>query len=120
MVFSLKSSFKFTFLLIIAAFLSKCSLPEIKKEAPEINEVKKGSKFTIILPENHTTGYIWQLSPDFDKNIVENLNVVWHGNEKGVYFNFETHVKGQVVLTFVNRKYTDTLNVKSFIIKTLE
>jgi predicted secreted protein len=120
MVLSIKNTLKFTFLVVITAFLSKCGYPEIKKEAPEVNQLKKGEKFTIILPEDHRTGYIWQLTPGFDEELVENTNVVWHGNEKGVYYNFKTLQKGQATLHFVNRKYTDTLNAKTFIITILE
>lgn len=114
------SSLKAGILCLICVVFSKCSLPLIEKEAPQVNEISNNSKFQIILPEDHTTGYIWQLNQDYDKQLIENVNVVWHGNEKGVYFNFKTLHKGQAVLTFTNRKYTDTSNVKSFIIKILE
>lgn len=107
------------FTLILFIF-SKCSFHEVKNEAPEKNEVKKGSKFKISLPEDHTTGYTWQLSQDFNQKLVYNTNAVWHGNKKGIYFNFEALQTGETVLKFVNRKYTDTANVKSFIIKILE
>ena len=107
------------FIITIFVF-TKCGLEEVKHEAPEKNEVKKGAGFTINLPEDHTTGYTWQLSQDFDQKLVENTNAVWHGNKKGIYFNFSALQTGETVLTFVNRKYTDTSNVKSFIIKILE
>lgn len=99
------------------AFMSNCGYPEIKKQAPEINELSTNSKFSIHLPENHSTGYIWQMSDDYDKKLIKSLNVVWHGNEKGVYFNLSTLASGQTTLTFVSRKYTDTNSVKQFVVK---
>lgn len=105
---------------MILLLLAGCSLPKLEKEAPKINEVKNRAKFRINLPENHTTGYLWQLSPDFDRNVIENLGPVWHGNEKGIDFNLKTSAVGQTTLNFVLRKYTDTLDVKNFIIKIVE
>jgi len=92
-------------------------MTEIKKEAPEINQVPKNSKFRIILPENHTNGYLWQLNNDYDQKVIEQLNEVWHGNEKGIYFNLKALSAGQTTLTFVSRKYTDTAEIKFFIVK---
>jgi predicted secreted protein len=101
-------------------FLSCCGFPQVSKEAPETNELPPNSKFTIILPENHTTGYIWQLSQNYNDQVVRQINEVWHGNEKGIYFNLQTLSAGQTTLNFVLRKYTDTSEVKSFIIKIAE
>lgn len=98
-------------------FLSACSLPQIQKESPEINVVHRNTRFRITLPENHSTGALWKLDPLFDHTIVEDQNAVWHGNEKGIDFNFKTVNCGQTTLTLVLRKYRDTLIVKRFIVK---
>jgi hypothetical protein len=103
-------------ILILFAF-SKCGFPELKKEAPGINEIPANTKFTIILPENHTTGYLWQLDQTYDESVVNQINEVWHGNNKGIYFNLRSLAAGQTTLTFVARKYTDTSDIKHFIVK---
>jgi hypothetical protein len=114
-------NFKISGLLVaLSFFLGNCNYPKLEKEAPEVNEVKINSKFYINLPENHTTGYLWQMSPDFDKTLIENLGPVWHGNEKGIYFNLKPRAVGQTTLNFVLRKYTDTTDVKNFIIKIVD
>ena len=102
---------------ILITSLTHCALPEVKKVSPEINSVKENSKFQIILPEDHRTGYLWQLSDDYNHTVVESLNEVWHGNEKGIYFNLKALSSGQTTLTFVSRKYTDTSDLKRFIVK---
>ena len=117
MSFLTKKSVFSLILMVFTAFLSNCDYPEIKKQAPNINELATKSKFSVHLPENHSTGYIWQLSDDYDKNLVKSLNVVWHGNEKGAYFNLSALASGQTTLTFVSRKYTDTSAVKQYIVK---
>lgn len=106
------------FYLIITVFvLTNCRPKALEMEAPEINSVKPGTKFRVNLPEDHRTGYTWQLKEGFDKSVVMDLSAVWHGNEKGIDFNFNGLAQGQTTLTFVERKYTDTLHVKSFIVK---
>jgi predicted secreted protein len=94
-----------------------CSLPQLNKEAPEINTIAQNTKFLIVLPENHTTGYLWQLKQDYDPSLISQINEVWHGNEKGIYFNLKSLAPGQTTLTFVSRKYTDTADIKHFIVK---
>lgn len=94
-----------------------CSPRSIEKECPHINELPANSKFRIILPEDHTTGYTWQLSQDYDRNAIAQINEVWHGNEKGIYFNLSALAAGQTTLTFISRKYTDTADIKCFIVK---
>jgi predicted secreted protein len=94
-----------------------CSTNFIKKEAPQVNEVSLGSDFTINLPENHNDGYTWQMSDIGQSHLIEIKTVVWHGNEKGIYFNFKALNKGQLELRFIKRKYVDTAFVKCFIVK---
>jgi predicted secreted protein len=109
---------RFKLLFIIPLILLGCMPPSIEKEAPAVNEVKTGSRFKIVLPENHEDGYTWQLNEDFDKSTLEALSPVWHGQKKGIYFTFKALSAGQTMLTFIKRKYTDTLAVKRFIVKT--
>jgi predicted secreted protein len=107
-------------LLIISfliAFCAGCSSLEVNKEYPEVNPVPPNTKFRIILAENHTTGYIWQLKQDYNESVINQVNEVWHGNEKGIYFNLESLSAGQTTLTFVSRKYTDTAEIKRFVVK---
>ncbi len=101
----------------IAWMMQSCSLPQLNKEAPAVNEVKAHAKFRISLPENHSTGALWQLDQNYDRSVVEELNAVWHGNEKGIDFNFKTLSAGQTTLNLTLRKYKDTLNVKSFVVR---
>ena len=103
--------------ILVIFFFSSCSLKEINKPSPQINKIKLNEKFRINLPENHSNGNIWQLSDDYDANILQKTNSVWHGNENGVDFNFNTLAKGQTTLTFIARKYSDTTDVKHFIVQ---
>lgn len=102
----------------VAAFLLfSCRYPEAGKRAPAVNEISSGEKFRINLPEDHTTGYTWQLVQDYDRNVVSQLNEVWHGNTKGIDFNLQGGAAGQTTLTFVSRKFTDTSDIQHFIVK---
>lgn len=109
-----KSSFT-VFVLLLC--LSACGPNFIKSEAPAVNEIEVGQEFTINLPENHNDGYTWQLSNKFNSNLIQVKDGVWHGNEKGIYFNFKALKDGELRLDFVKRKYTDTSLVKCFIVK---
>ena len=96
---------------------SSCSLDQISSESPEINKIKAKEKFRVNLSENHSSGYIWQLSESYNKKIVHNINNVWHGNKQGVDFNFDPLSAGQTTLTFIKRKHNDTSEIKHFIIE---
>jgi len=97
---------------------SRCgNFPVAKNEAPAINTVAANAIFTIILPENHTTGYTWQMKQDYNEAVINQVNEVWHGNEKGIYFNLRSLAAGQTTLTFISRKYQDTADIKHFIVK---
>lgn len=105
------------FTLFIFAFLtSSCAYQQANKEAPSENQFSRGEKFRITLPENHTTGFMWQINNNFDSKVLDYYGSVFHGNEKGVDFNFKTLEKGKVVLNFALIKYRDTTEVKQFII----
>ena len=100
-------------------FLASCSYQNLDKVAPEINEVKRGKKFRINLPENHQDGYTWsQLTKTFSS--IEELNQVWHGNVKGIDFNYKTKGIGTDTLRFVKRKYTDTLETRTILVKVIK
>jgi predicted secreted protein len=112
------------FILIIASVvffvtLQSCSLKEVNKNLPDINQVLVNEKFRINLPENHNDGFTWNLQDSFNKEILTNSNTVWHGNRKGVDFNFHALAAGQTTLTFVKRRYTDTADFKQFVVQIL-
>ncbi|MES2681295.1 MAG: protease inhibitor I42 family protein [Bacteroidota bacterium] len=108
--------YRFVLFLVITLFAA-CRPQVITEEAPIVNEVRAGEKFRINLPEDHSTGYGWQLNPDFDNTVVQHLNAVWHGKEKGIDFNFKALSVGQVTFTLINRKYTDTSGTRFFVVK---
>ena len=108
------------FLLLLVSSFEFCSLPQIKDESPKINLVKNGTRFKINLPENHSSGYLWQLSENYDKNLVSDLGAVWHGNEKGIDFNLKALSTGQTTLTLIQRKYNDTTGNKTFIVNIVD
>lgn len=103
--------------LVCVVLITSCSLPAIEKESPEINTVEEGKRFRVNLPEDHTTGYTWILNHDFDDSKIENINTVWRGNENGIDFNFRALSAGQTTLTLVKRKFTDTSDIKQFIVQ---
>ncbi len=111
---------KISFLLCLFSLLNSCTFIQLNKEAPEVNEINTSTKFRINLPENHSTGYLWELDQNFDKTLLQEMNAVWHGNEKGIDFNFQSLKVGETTLRFVLRKHTDTSNVKNFIVKIVD
>ncbi len=104
-------------IIICSSFLIGCSYKQADKVAPLKNEVNKNDKFRISLPENHTTGYMWQINNTFNDKILDYYGSVFRGNEKGVDFNFTAIEKGKVTLNFALIKYHDTTEVKQFIIE---
>ncbi len=104
--------------LIIIGFLlfTSCNYKKVDQTAPFVNPIESTEKFYIPLPENHTTGYMWQLSNQYDNSTIDYLGSVFHGNEKGVYFNFRGLKPGRTTLNFTLIKYQDTSDVKSFVI----
>jgi hypothetical protein len=93
-----------------------CTYPVVEKVAPEVNFVKKGSKFRICLPEDHQLGETWQLQKSWQKDAFEVLGSVWHGNKKGVEINIKALITGQYTLTVVKRAYIDTIQTKCYLI----
>ena len=90
---------------------------EVKKEAPEVNLVKKGDKFYINLPEDHSQQFMWRINDHHNKKCIDHMNSVWHGNEKGVNYNFEALAPGTDTLNFKQFKYNDEVKFVSFIVK---
>jgi hypothetical protein len=106
-----------TVLLLPGIIFFSCSLKEIKEPSPGINVIKINEKYRINLPEEHSSGYIWQLDDNFDRSVIQNLSSVWHGKKKGVDFNFSTLAAGQATLTFHLIKYRDTSASQQFIVQ---
>jgi predicted secreted protein len=105
------------FCLIFTAFITSCAYKQANLEAPSVNDLELNQKFRITLPENHTNGFMWQLNNNFDDKIIDYYGSVFHGNEKGVDFNFKSLQKGKTTLNFALIKYRDTSTVKQFIIE---
>jgi len=94
-----------------------CSNELVLKESPVENVIREHKSFSIILPEDHRTGYTWTIDDQYNKKSVEFINSVWHGNDKGVYYHFSSLKQGVCTLNFVCRKYTDTSDFKTFTLK---
>ncbi len=118
----LRNSNLIQYIIFLGCCLSfvKCKVPQANKEAPEINKMLKNKHFRINLPETHDSGYLWQLRGDFNEKVLVELNAVWHGNEKGVDFNFKPLSIGQTTINFVLIKYHDTLAAKRFVVKIVD
>ncbi len=112
----LKVIYRLVLVILTFSCLFSCSLTAIKDESPTINSVEIGTKFKINLPEDHSNGYLWQLSENYNKSLLKNCGAVWHGLEKGIDFNLQALSVGQTTLTFVQWKYNDTVSNKSFIV----
>ncbi len=107
-------------LLIATVFLASCSYQTIKINDPQPCKVKLYKKFRVNLPEDHRTGYTWQLNEEYDKTIVDHMNTVWEGNTNGVYFYFTALKPGITILNFTSRKYDDVNSIKEITIKVSE
>lgn len=106
---------KFTSALLLLFLVYSChKSQDISEPSPFVNAVPLHSKFNITLPENHTTGYMWQIENGYNDKVIDYMNSVWHGNEKGVVFNFESKAKGTAELEFRLIKYRDTMEIKKF------
>lgn len=107
---------KIIVLIATSLFTLGCSYQQASKEAPLENSIHKGEKFRITLPENHTTGYMWQINNTFNDKVLDYYGSVFRGNEKGVDFNFTALETGKATVNFALIKYNDTTEVKQFII----
>lgn len=108
---------KFSFILFTSLILFSCNkLRTFDSNSTEPIKVSAGEKFRINLPEDHTTGYTWQLNNSFNKSIVDHYNSVWEGNTNGVYFYMQSLKAGTTVLNFTSRKYDDVNSIKELTI----
>lgn len=104
----------FSFLLTLA---TACSYPklEFEKESGKVNKVKKGEKFRISLPEDHSTMYLWTLKKDIPTTRVDYQGSVFHGTY--VDYNFNAVRKGTEELTLYLYSPKDTSQIKTFIVE---
>mgnify|MGYP006912543657 CR=1 FL=1 len=105
---------------VFGLLFSSCRPKKIDRESPELNFVKKGSKFRVNLAEKPSNGESWVLRQDFNIKVLDQISTIWHGDEKGLDFNFFAADTGQTGLHFALIKYRDTLDVKTFIVKISE
>lgn len=103
-------------LIISILFLCACSPQTIEVNDPQPSKVQLNKKFRVNLPEDHRTGYTWQLN-EHDATAVDHFNTVWEGNENGVYFYFVALKPGLTTLNFTSRKYDDVNSIKEILIK---
>jgi predicted secreted protein len=104
-------------LFITAFFLCACSnMQTIKVNDAQPAKVELNKKFRVNLPEDHNTGYTWQLN-EHDQTMIDHYNTVWEGNSNGVYFYFVALKPGLTSLNFTSRKYNDVNSIKEITIK---
>lgn len=106
-------------LLVIAILLvlaGGCRYQETAVDYPGVNTFKRGEKFRVNLPENHTNKENWLITSEHFSS-AKHLNAVWHGNEKGIDFNFEAIRAGTDTLTFVLRQVQDTVRQHRVIVQ---
>ncbi|NBQ47348.1 MAG: hypothetical protein EBU33_02690 [Sphingobacteriia bacterium] len=103
-------------LLVFPLLFLQCRQAQEIRPSPIVNNVKTGEELKIILKENHRDGATWQLREDYDKKVIERLKEVWHGPDKGIYYHLRAVKEGTVSLHFVKRRYTDTLDLVTFVI----
>lgn len=106
-----------TFILPVSLLIFSCTYQKAEKTFPLINNVSVDENFCISLPEDHTSGYSWQINPHYNNTILDYYGSVFRGNEKGVDFNFRTLKAGKDTLRFALIKYRDTLEKKQYIIE---
>jgi hypothetical protein len=103
----------------IALLLTACTYQSVEKTLPEINTVRMGEKFRITLPEDHSRKGTWRIMDNFDAHVVDHTSSVWHGNAKGVDFNFKSLSAGLCTLHFVSRHYNDTIAQRAYIVNVI-
>lgn len=116
-LFHSKTLYTCSLFFFLVLFSSCTSRIEINQPSPAINKIKSGEKFFINLPENHAEYFTWRLSDDHNKNLIEDINSVWHGNEKGVIYHFTAKKPGVDTLKFTQYKYNEVSKNTSFIVK---
>lgn len=96
--------------------LLACRYQPASKPFPETNVFKVGDKLRVNLPENHTNSENWLLTGSTPQSITL-LNAVWHGNQKGIDFNYEAKTAGVDTLRFILRRVNDTIATHQVIIR---
>jgi predicted secreted protein len=86
-------------------------------DAEKENQVKVGQEFSLYMKEEPGQGATWHLKDDFDHATADYLGSIWHGQDKGIAFNFRALKEGLVELHLAKRKYKDTLEVKHVNVK---
>jgi predicted secreted protein len=105
------------FLIIFTVFFCACSsITTVRVNDPQPYKVELNKKFRVNLPEDHRTGYTWQLN-EHDQTVIDHYNTVWEGNSNGVYFYFVALKPGLTSLNFTSRKYNDVNSIKEITIK---
>lgn len=105
------------FSLCLSIIISACSYQQMNEEYPNVNNVKVNEKFRITLPEDHSTGYVWQMQSIHQNEVLHYKGSVFRGSVKGVDFNFEALHEGKDTLQFSLIKYKDTISTKKFVIE---
>ena len=103
---------RFILFLSLLGIVHACSYRTADKPSPQVNTFEAGEKFRVNLPEDHSKGYAWVLSNDFDHQGIDYIKAVWHGPDKGVDFNFEGKAQVKTTLTFYSIMYHDTADTK--------
>lgn len=104
---------------IYALLFSSCAPQTIGYNDAQPAVVKLNEKFRINLPEDHRTGYTWQLN-EHDKEMLDHFNTVWEGNDNGVYFYFIAVKPGLTKLNFTSRKFTEINLIKEITVKIID
>jgi hypothetical protein len=98
----------------ILVMLSGCRYSPVVFECPDENRIRLGKRFMMNFPEEHASGYLWQLAPGHDNSKIMQLNTTWHGDETGVDFNFKAIDTGVTTLSFFKRKFNDTTDIRCY------
>ena len=104
------------YFLLPIIFFQNCSYKKVTDPSPAINRVMIGEMFEINLPEAHSKGITWRLE-DQNKPFIELMNSVWHGEEKGINFNFKYNKAITDTLKFTQFTYSDKSDYVEYIIK---
>lgn len=96
---------------IFTLLLCGCSYKKIEfdSQSGKTNSVKVGEKFRITLSENHQQNYYWSLRHNSNKQAVDYLGSVFHGDKSGeVDFNFVALQVGETEINLNYYHYNDS------------
>lgn len=107
--------------IFLAGFVAvSCSYNTVDGNTAQSIQMAVNQKFRINLPEDHSSGYTWQLNDSYDATIADHTNTVWEGKTKGVFFYFIAKKTGKTVLNFTSRKYDDINAIKEITLNVTE